>query len=201
MKISTINNSNNLSFKGQRLYPVKLMRILPDKKIKYIDAFFTKMDKSDIELAKAISPIWEKESRFGKTILSGFLDRHLNEIKKTGEDFFMIEVPEAKTPLERIKALAVTSQLSGGTYIDLIQSGSQIKSLEKLKGAGKMILFGIMKQAQKTDKTPLILEPTPLSEKWYQKLQFEELSGTHLFMLSESKIEKLIKKLKNEYNL
>ncbi|MBQ2870370.1 hypothetical protein IJE86_01580 [bacterium] len=202
MNISPNNYNTNISFKGQRLFPIKLIRTLPNQTREIVDGFFTRMDKSDISLAKEIFPIWSQETRFGRDILHKFIRQNTEKALNTDcQKVFMIEIPSEKNAIDRVKGFATVSKFADSIYVDFLQSANQAKSLEKLKSIGSMLLYGIAKIAQKENKGPIILQPTPHSRNWYPKFLFERINETEIWVLSRSNIDKLIANLRKKFNL
>lgn len=202
MNISQNNYNTNISFKGQRLFPIKLIRTLPNQTREIVDGFFTRMDKSDISLAKEIFPIWSQETRFGGNILYKFIRQNTEkELNTDCQKVFMIEIPSEKNAIDRVKGLATVSKFADSIFVDFLQSANQAKSLEKLNGIGSMLIYGIAKTAQKENKGPIILQATPLSTTWYPKFLFERLTDKEIWVLSRSNIDKLIANLRKKFNL
>ncbi len=142
-----LNTFKSPSFKGQRLYALNLLDLTKKGSDRFVPAYFTQIDETDVPFLKQIQPLWEK-TQLGKQILTGIF----NKIEEANckNKFFMIECPQFENIFERLRALAsvyLPNKIFANLDLQLLQSSSQLE-INKLKGSGTAILRGLCKYAK-----------------------------------------------------
>lgn len=186
----------NISFAGQRLFKVKLKNPVDSSDVK---ACFTKMDDSDIALAHKLKKIW-KDTRFGTEILDEYFrgqDKCAGELL---DDVFMVECPELLGPKQRVKALAHIKEYPEELNLAYIQSASKIYGIEHVKGAGEMMIYGLVKLAKELNKKYISLISSSLdNDIWYYKLGFNQWHARNI--LPKEKFDLTLEYISKKYGL
>lgn len=204
MQISAIKNQNlysHPSFSGIRLYSVNLKKNVNGVSA-YIPAYFTKMTEEDVPLVQKVKGIW-RDTKYGEVIINNFLKSLERETRFDIEECvsYMIEDPSALNPKDRIKALAQVSSRGDELIIDFVQSLGNGYSLEKLKGAGVALIYGICQQAKNFKKQAITLaSATAKTDEWYNSLGFIRFSKYPIFDLPSEKFGNLLSSIEKKYN-
>ncbi len=170
-----------ISFSGQRLYTLSLLKTLPDGTKEKIPAFFSELkDIEDLQLLENIEKLWTDNTRYAKRIISNFRNK-LNpdyiDFNFGYPKFFAIECPQFNNLNEKIRSLVEIRDFHfpHSYKIKWLQSASQIKSLTKLEGQGENMIGCIVKQAQaKDDYSSIKLVSNDESIDFYEKLGFKK---------------------------
>ncbi len=150
MKINTYQqskNNYNVSFNGKRLYALNLLDITKKGSDRFVPAYFTQIDTSDISFLKELQPLWQKTA-LGQQILTGIFNK-IDEIECKNK-FFMIECPQFINIEDRLRALStifISNKVFANLDLQLLQSSSQL-NINQLKGSGTAILRGLCKYAK-----------------------------------------------------
>lgn len=197
---SPIANKYSATFNGRRLYKLNLKNI-SEKNEELISAFFTQIStKKDLEKLQKVTSVW-KNTTFWHKIIENFKETLAMPTRKYRDLFFIIEAPQLKKPEERIRAIVQTSPFSGEFNVDLLQSSSQIKKLEQLKGAGTAIIRGLCQFAHEKEYEYIGLLASKNAVNWYKKLGFTSKNDLCLpgFILEKDNFLKFITKTEKEY--
>ena len=186
--------SKNISFGGQRLFPVSLLKIV-DKKTKFnIPAYFTKLDSEDLALMYDVCDAWE-HSKYGEIICKGFIRKAHGYAFARDFDYFMIETNSAKNKEEAVKSIAQINYNKKLINIDFLQSRSEIERNEKIKGGATMLVYGICKYAKQIKSNCIKLySDNAENDKMYKKIGFIEVAKS-LFILDRKNFNKVIKNI------
>lgn len=142
-----LNTFKSPSFSGQRLYALNLLDLTKKSSDRFVPAYFTQIDETDVQFLKQIQPLWER-TQLGKQILTGIFNKI--EERECKNKFFMIECPQFENIFERLRALSnvyLPNKVFANLDLQLLQSSSQL-DINKLKGAGTAILRGLCKYAK-----------------------------------------------------
>ncbi len=188
----------NVSFSGQRLYSLNLLKKLPDGTKEKVPAFFTELGKAeDLKLLEEIEKLWTADTSYGGRIISHFkalfsipnlgnkesgdlsnFQRRLDNIK-----YFIIECPQFKNTKEKIRALAEvgynSSSLLNKCKIRYLQSASQLYPINKLDGQGLNMLGGIIKYSMDNKFSNINLISVKDCRDFYEKAGFKPLGNKH----------------------
>ena len=143
-----LNKFKSPSFNGQRLYALNLLDLTKKGSDRFVPAYFTQIDQTDIPLLKQIHPLWST-THVGKQILTGIFNK-IDDLTRKNK-FFMIECPQFSNIEEKIRALSaiyIPNRIFTDLYLQLLQSSSQL-NINQLKGSGTAMLRGLCKYAKK----------------------------------------------------
>lgn len=208
-----LNNNFHLpdvSFSGQRLYKFNLKKISDSSVSENVPVWFTKITKEDIPLLSEILPIWTKYTEYGKAIIKTFIDgQYVAGKPQKGfrgdfeDEFFMIEKCNETNPTNRVKAVARIKSYSDELFINYLQSASKLPNVEKLKGAGELLIYGIVKRAKELNKD--FVDLFSCADEWYAKLGFNVAEGNGYYIgetiLPKENYSKLMKYIESKYKI
>lgn len=207
MKVGSVNlqNRNNISFCGQRLFSAKLIDKVTKQKL---DCFISQMDESDLTLVKKTLEKW-KVTKYGPTIFNDFIDSFKWKKFVPAKDlveykFFMVEDPKAKLVSDRIKAIAEISSYYNAYFLNYIQSATEIcDTANKYKGAGESLLYAIANIAGNTLKRAVICAPDPTATDFYKKNFFKNdlVRSASSWLLNASDFSNIQSRLKSKYSI
>ena len=82
--------------------------------------------------------------------------------------FYMIERLDNVPADEKIRGFAAIKNSKDELFLDYIQSANEMKEAEKLKGAGELLLYSLVKMAK--EKGQKIFSLISCVDDWYEKL-------------------------------
>ena len=194
-------SNNKVSFAGQRLYSLNLLDLTKKGSDRFVPAYFTQIDESDVPLLKQIQPLWKKTA-LGQQILTGIFNK-IDE-KKCKNKFFMIECPQFENIFEQLRALSsvyVPNKIFANLDLQLLQSASQLE-INKLTGSGTAILRGLCKYAKsRSGINSIDIISKPSSVGFYEKQNFKknEQALYSLFYLNRSDFDNYNRETSNIY--
>lgn len=191
-----------IPFNGHRLYSLNLLKTLPDGSKEKIPAYFTELkDLNDIITLEKIEELWDKEARLGKKIINNFKEAYY--FKNIGHDlkYFIIECPHFKNAQEKIRAMAEITKNPLGLTIEYLQSASQIKSINNIKGAGSSLIRGLCAYAKDKNIPIIDLISANITAPWYEKLGFQRSISPRVpaFELTKMDYNTFISKFEPQY--
>ena len=196
-----LNTFKNPSFSGQRLYALNLLDLTKKGSDRFVPAYFTQIDASDIPFLKELQPLWKKTT-LGQQILTGIFNK-IDE-PNCKNKFFMIECPQFENISQRLRALCsvyITNKIFANLDLQLLQSASQL-DINRLKGAGTATLRGLCEYAKKQkgiNRIELFSKRSAIE--WYKKLEFtqNEASLYPAFYLERKDFDQFIRNTSNMY--
>lgn len=205
MKINPLKSSKNnyiSSFSGKRLYKLNLLDITKKNSDRFVPAFFTQIDETDIPFLREIHPLWANKTQLGKQILTGIFNK-IDEPNSKNK-FFMIECPQFENIFERLRALSsvyIPNKIFANLDLNLLQSASQL-DINQLKGSGTAILRGLCKYAKKQkgiNSIDIISKPSAVG--FYEKQQFHQNKSSlyHSFYLNRSDFDDYIRRTSDKF--
>lgn len=192
-----IYNKSNVTFCGQRLYTLNLLKKLPDGTKEKVPAFFTELENAeDLKLLEEIEKLWTVDTSYGGRIISHFKDAlGLSNLRnRTNVDvnnilsgfdkakYFVIECPQFKNLKERIRTISEIGYrpLFLDKYkIRYLQSSSQINSISNIEGQGLNMIGCVVKYAMDNNVETINLIATKESRGFYEKAGFKPLGNKH----------------------
>lgn len=204
-----INSHKNIpSFGSQKIFKVALKSLSDKSKGQPLTAYFSRLDDLDIPYVEKQEKIWQK-TKYGKDIIDtfknmcSFFKRNIPRLTQ----FYAIERIQPSNAdgtinPEKIYGLAQVVEHPNFTEIEYLQSSSKIPNFnEKAKGIGRMLLYGIVKRAQKQHKKYVCLEST--ADKFYYHCGFqatEVKNNTTTFELHSKNFKKFLEDTEKNYN-
>ncbi len=197
-----INIQNNIkqrpSFKGQRLFPVPLLKIIDNKTQLKIPAYFTKIDSSDKSLMMEVCDVWEP-SCYGEMICKGYFRKEHGYSFAQDYEYFMIETDAAINKEKSVKAIAEVIPENHKIEINFLQSRSEFETKETIKGGATMLLYGLCEYAKQIKAKGIeLFSDNERSDKLYKELGFDEITES-LFVLPAKNYNKFIKNIKEKF--
>ena len=183
-----LNKFKSPSFNGQRLYALNLLDITKKGSDRFVPAYFTQIDASDIPFLKELQPLWEKTT-LGQQILTGIFNK-IDEIECKNK-FFMIECPQFVNIEDRLRALSaifIPNKIFANLDLQLLQSASQL-NINQLKGSGTAILRGLCKYAKSysgINSIDIISKPSAIGFYEKQKINKNEHALYPSFYINRS---------------
>ena len=192
---SPATSKKQVSFQGDRLFPVNMIKRFCYGPEESIRGYFTRMTQEDQNLVKQVKNFWEYTS-FGNEILG----RYAQNLKHTKT--YMIECPQFNNPNEKIQGIVSVKDNGDSLFIEHLQSASEIPRGYNISGAGSMLLYGITKLALNLKKQFIDLKSANFdTDSWYSKNFFISSPNSADFVLRKCDFPKLVKTLEEKYNL
>ena len=174
-QLTQLNNFYKPAFLGKRLYSLNLKQHLPNCEDKFIPAYFTQIDETDIPFLKLVLKYWE-DTPIGKNILTGIFNKISDKTSKN--KFFMIECPQMPNIQDKIRAMCACFNANNSfcdLELSLLQSANDIMSATKLDGGGIGMLRGLCRYIEdKKQFNSLSWVSSPCAVKWYRKMNIKE---------------------------
>ena len=205
-------SNNKVSFGGQRLYSLNLLKTLPNGAKEKVPAIFTELnDKTDFKFLESIENFWGTNTKYAQRIISHFKSEFnfTRPFPFRFSRFFLVECPQFKNPYERIRAISeVRYNIQPNTFkIRFLQSASEINSIEKLAGQGTNMLGGIVKQAMDNNLASINLISDKSCTQFYDKAGLKPLGVNLLgfnnnpcgYTIKKENYQEFLNKLKEKY--
>ncbi len=202
-------NHRKVSFSGQRLFQFNMKKKIRGSFTENVPVWFTKLTQEDVPLLTEILPLWQKYTDYGNSIIKSFLAEVSPKRKKQKsfwgcfeQEFYMIEKCNESNSKSRVKALARLKNYEDEYFISYLQSASKIPTGEKLKGAGELLLYGIIKRADDLNKE--FVDLISLADDWYSKLGFKMVGDGNCLgdaLLLKENYHKLMKYVESKYKV
>ena len=191
-------SNNNVSFKGQNLFPTVVKKTLLTMENVPLSTHFARLDKSDaFELYSQRSDL--ARSEYGLFILRDLI-RNLQK-KDWNTDFFKIEAPTEKSPYRKTKGLA--SIYNGPNYTEVINLQTLKEYDDSIRGVGARLLYGICKLADVKGHTHIKLSAAGehLFD-FYKNLGFKQSKDYKFdFYLTDQEYERFLKNIDEKYSI
>lgn len=208
MKINFNANNNQKykpSFGAIKLYNVGLKQLTGKGKHVLVPAVFSKLLSEDVPMMKNIYPKWGT-TKYGKEIINSYLDKHnardnFAYFPPTNSEFYAIMQEGISSKNDKIRALAKIYNFRSFFEVQYIQSESKVGKGNTIKGAGEVLMYGIVKKAKELQKKVVFLIST--ADEWYQKMGFKKVGYdpcSSSFELDASKYDEFLKKIEKKYN-
>ncbi len=202
-----INNNPKYSpsFGSMKLYQVGIKQMTGQDKYLLVPAVFSKLLSEDIPIMKKLYPKWGT-TKYGKEIINSYMDKHIvrdsyYSFIPTNVAFYAVEQEGVTSKNNIIRALAKVLNFRNFVEVQYIQSESKVGSGNTIKGAGDVMMYGIVKHAKEMKKNVVFLVST--ADDWYQKLGFKKVNcglNSSCFELDVSKYDDFMKKIEEKYN-
>ena len=195
------NRVDKPTFKGIRLYKLNLLQHMQNGEDRFVPAYFTQIDQTDISTLKQIHPLWST-THVGKQILTGIFNK-IDDLTRKNK-FFMIECPQFSNIEEKIRALSsvyIPNKIFADLHLQLLQSSSQL-NLNQLKGSGTAMLRGLCRYA-KDQKNINSIELTAkrTATGFYEKQNFHKRESLYypFFTLPRSDFDDYLSRTSNTF--
>lgn len=192
---------SNISFKSTPLYDVKVK-----KKGLFgyhnVDATISLYNPDDVNDIKAM----EKSVRnFGRISYAQQILDEFREYECDASRFYVLELKNKKPIEKRVLSLCECffAQEPRTCYIDLLQSitKSTREDREKYKGAGEVIIYGVIKEAKKEGMKNIELTSRSSARPFYRHIGFFPIKNTLDFILPNNAYEKYINRIDEKYGV
>ncbi len=181
MRINSVSNKNfiekrkDVYFGSLPILRANMLKVTPDCFIKNIPVEVSKLLPEDLDKINSILPKWSNDTEFGADILINFITRakyvlaNKERINRPWDmDFYMVERLDEVAENEKVRALAAVKNSKKELFLDYIQSANEMSDSEKLRGAGELLLYSLVKGAK--EKGQKIFSLISCVDDWYERL-------------------------------
>ena len=200
------NNFKRPSFSGTRLFSVRLKDLSSGKAGKTIEAFITKLDRTDRPRLVADYDRW-RDTSYGRFIIDDCIYKNSYPNDKNvfiGDVYLSLETPALeKNPIKGFAEIKTKSK-AGALKLEFLQSATEIADEAHFKGVGECLMYAVSKIAQALKRDEFFLKSQSVSENFYKRLGLKShATGSYPVKctLTSDKFEPLQKGLAEKYDI
>lgn len=196
-----VQSNYSVNFGRKRLYKARLNRIDASNSEKNEEVYIAELEKRDKAKIEALSSYW-RHSMFGYQIINEFVfDASQKNNPLQAKKYYVLENPNSDSP-EHIKAFAVAQIFPDQIYVPMIQTEEQILNKKELKGGGSLMLYSVIKLAEKNNKASVSLVPTEAALKFYEKQGFKPIPPEEIeYIMYKQGFKDFETLLENKYSI
>ncbi len=156
-------------------------------------SLLTPKNRSDYNKMARLSEDWS-DTKLGPEIAEAYMYDENDNLKT-----FVME--EDKYPAgNRIVSAATVLQANNSYILEYLQAAPEIVENHDIKGAGELLLYAVVKDAQKNNIDSLVLYPYDSLFSYYKHIGLHPMECTGSYGLKSSEFNKFLKRVEKRYS-